>query len=109
MGKYCFVVITTPVQGKEDEFNTWYTEQHLKDVLRVPGFVSAQRLKIMPETSSVPGKYIALYQMETDNPEACVEDLLARAGKPGLEVSEALDMPSTSFVLCSVIAERTKE
>ena len=62
MGKHCFVVITTPLPGKDDEFNTWYTEQHLPDVLRFPGFVSEQRFKL-PEDSTLPGRYLALYLM----------------------------------------------
>lgn len=108
MGKYCLVVITTPVQGKDDEFNDWYTNQHIPDVLRVPGFISAQRLKIMPETSDLPGRYIAIYQMETDDPGACVEDLVSRAGQPGLALSSALNLDLASMTLCSVISEQAK-
>ena len=43
MAKYTFVVLTNPTSGKEAEYNKWYNDQHIPDVLNVPGFVAAQR------------------------------------------------------------------
>jgi hypothetical protein len=44
--KYTLVVLTNAVEGKEAEFNEWYSKTHLKDVIAIPGFKSAQRFKI---------------------------------------------------------------
>jgi hypothetical protein len=41
MAKHVFVVLTNPVEGKEDTYNDWYTNVHLGDVLKVPGIVAA--------------------------------------------------------------------
>ena len=46
MAKYTFVVMTNPTPGKETEYNRWYNEQHIPDVLNVPGFVCAQRFRL---------------------------------------------------------------
>jgi hypothetical protein len=49
MAKYTFVVMTNPTAGKEAEFNEWYNTHHIPDVLdvlKVPGFVCAQRFRI---------------------------------------------------------------
>ena len=46
-----FFAFTNPTSGKEDEYNTWYDEHHLKDVINVPGFVSARRF-VSPRSSS---------------------------------------------------------
>jgi hypothetical protein len=43
MEKHLLLVFTRPVEGHEDEFNTWYDEQHLRDVTGLPGIVSGQR------------------------------------------------------------------
>jgi hypothetical protein len=43
MSRYEFLVLTRPVSGTKDEFNRWYDEQHLRDVLAVPGFVGARK------------------------------------------------------------------
>jgi hypothetical protein len=36
--KYILVVMSNPVPGREQEYNTWYDTQHLPDVLQNPGF-----------------------------------------------------------------------
>ena len=46
MPKYTFLAFTNPTPGKEHEFNTWYDEHHLKDVIDVSGFVSARRFRL---------------------------------------------------------------
>ena len=37
MATYRYLVITKPVPGQEDEYNRWYTERHLPDVVAVIG------------------------------------------------------------------------
>jgi len=79
------LVLSNPVPGMEDEFNEWYSDRHVHEILRVPGYVSAQRYRVtrhrvsgsgssgMPEP---PFQYLALYEVEGD-PEA----ILARFGE----------------------------
>ena len=45
MPRYNLIVLTNPVDGREDEYNDWYTNVHLDDVLKVPGVVAAQRFR----------------------------------------------------------------
>src|SRR5712692_5831572 len=71
MAKYTFVVMTNPTAGKEAEFNEWYNKHHIPDVLNVPGFVCGQRFRLADtqmggENSNV-YKYLALYEIETDD------------------------------------------
>ena len=37
MPKYLMMAMSKPVQGREDEFNAWYTEHHIPRVLAMPG------------------------------------------------------------------------
>jgi hypothetical protein len=30
----------------EDEFNEWYSDRHVHEILRVPGYLSAQRFRV---------------------------------------------------------------
>jgi hypothetical protein len=46
MARHTFVVFTNPTEGQEDEYNDWYDNTHLSDVLKVEGFVAAQRFKL---------------------------------------------------------------
>ncbi len=70
MPKCTLLVLTNPVEGREETFNDWYTNTHLKDVLAVPGIVSAQRFKLAGTQLAPaphPWSYLALYDVETDN------------------------------------------
>jgi hypothetical protein len=97
MAAYTLAVMTNAVEGRDAEFNEWYTNQHLGDVLRVPGFTAARRFKLSEGYSS-PHAYLALYEMETDNPAAVLEELTKRAGTPQMPISEAMD-PNAGLVL----------
>lgn len=69
------VVQTNPKPGREDEFNAWYDNVHLKEVLQVPGFVAARRFELDPQDRYLEGepfpypypyqyKYLCLYEVE---------------------------------------------
>lgn len=69
MSRYVFVVMTNSVEGKDDEFNEWYTGRHLADVVALPPYVSARRYRLAstsPEQEA-PHRYLALYEVETDD------------------------------------------
>lgn len=69
MTSHRLLAFTNPVAGREDEFNRWYDERHVPDLLAVPGIVSAQRFALTDATGE--GKpawsYLALYELETDH------------------------------------------
>lgn len=98
--KNCVLVVySNPVDGREDEYNDWYNRIHLPDVLKVPGFVSAQRFEISGSAgfgNGGPGntgwRYLAIYEFATDDPAAAFAALMERAGGPDMVLSEAMDM-----------------
>ena len=98
MNKYILAVASNPVAGREDEYNDWYTNRHLGDVLKVPGFQSAQRFRIAQDDSSAQWKYLAIYEFESDDPAATLANLTARAGTPDMVLSDAMDMQAYSVV-----------
>lgn len=87
-----FIVLTNPIPGREEEFNSWYTDRHLADVLRVPGFVSAQRFKVsaVREDAALPWAYLAIYEVEFEKLASALQELRARAGTPQVALSDAL-------------------
>ena len=46
MPTHRLIVFTQPAAGQEAEYNRWYDEVHLGDVLEVDGFVAAQRFAL---------------------------------------------------------------
>lgn len=54
--------------SKENEFNAWYNDIHLPDVLETPGFLSATRYE-MKEYRDGRGKFFAIYEIASSNIE----------------------------------------
>lgn len=90
MTAYTLVVMSQPVEGREDEYNEWYSNQHLGDVLNVEGFTAARRFTVAEGYTAALG-YMALYEVETDDPEALLAELTKRAGTPAMPISTAMD------------------
>ena len=107
MAKHLLVVVTTPAEGQEEEFNRWYTSEHLDDVLRVPGFVAAQRFKLTRDTAKrSPGPYLAIYEMDTDDPDAAVAALTEASVSGRMKISTAMDAVNVVASIYTPITER---
>jgi hypothetical protein len=110
MAKYTFVVLTNPTPRQEAEYNRWYNEQHIPDVLQARGFVCAQRFRLadtqMGGDNNKPYKYLALYEIETDDLKATLEDLAARRGTPDMVMSDAIDLKGAAAFIFSPITEK---
>lgn len=89
MATYKLVVMVNAAPGKDEEFNRWYDEQHLADVLAIPGLVSAQRFHRV--AGSEQWGYLTLYELETVDPQAILAALGERAGTSAMIMSDALD------------------
>ena len=98
MTEYKFVVASNPVAGKEDEYNKWYDERHLPDLLKMDGIVGASRYELAdiqaPGCPPVP-QYLAIYDIETDDLQAVFDVMQARASSGEMLVSDALDLTTT--------------
>ena len=69
MEKWINMTETTCVDpAREQEFNDWFDNIHVPDVLKTPGYVSARRF-VIKEPKMGRGKYLAIYEIETDDIE----------------------------------------
>jgi hypothetical protein len=87
MGK--MLVFSNAVEGREDEYNKWYDEVHVKDVVSVGPFKSAQRFKVS-QGAGLPDQshgYLAIYEFDGESKEA-FESL--RAARGGFQMSDAI-------------------
>jgi hypothetical protein len=55
--------------AREKEFNDWYDNMHVPDMLEVPGMISATRWVSADPKEGQRRKYLAMYELETDNIE----------------------------------------
>ena len=85
MAKGIILVESYPSSPDRDqEYNTWYDEVHLPQLVALDGFVSARRLRPVDGT----GPYVALYEIEGDNLQAVLDNMIANASQ--LTMSDAL-------------------
>jgi hypothetical protein len=91
MSRHVLVVHTRPLAGREDEFNSWYDEVHLPDVLAVEGFVSARRFQAAPSVHGELPEYpfLAIYEVEAEDLAAALKALSSAARS--MEMSPTLD------------------
>jgi hypothetical protein len=83
MTRFIGIALTNPVEGREQDFNEWYDNQHVPDVLSIPGCVSAQRFKLadtqMPNRPC-PYRYLAVYEYDADSAEQAIAAIMAGSG-----------------------------
>lgn len=95
MGKYVMVVLTNAVAGQDDDFNTWYDNVHVPDVCAVPGMISARRYcaaPVQPGPDPARWRYLAIYEIETDNLQGVMDEMMARGGTEQMVLSDSLDV-----------------
>jgi hypothetical protein len=80
---------SNPAEGREDDFNTWYDDVHIADVLKVPGIVSAQRYALAPGARNA-HRYLAVYEVDGD-PTAAAKALFAGLKSGDIPMSDTID------------------
>jgi hypothetical protein len=101
------LVFSNPVDGCEDEYNDWYSNQHLDEILAIEGFVRAQRFELAPakmtnDTPLAPYRYLAIYEVADgalERADSALFELarteraeaIAAGRKPKLVMSDAMD------------------
>jgi hypothetical protein len=109
VARHLFVVNTNPAEGHEQEYNDWYSNRHLADLLQMPGVVSARRFVIADtQMSEVPRpfKYLALYEVETDNLEGFIKLMSSRSGTELMPISTALSTTTSAILWKELTGEK---
>lgn len=96
MPKAILAVFSNPASPEvEDEFNSWYDTIHLKELLAIPGVVSATRYRLAegPQPTPPEHRYLALYELEAESGA-----VLAALGSRTTPPSPALDAATARLV-----------
>ncbi len=104
MPKAILLVQSSPTSpDREDEYNDWYDNVHLDEVCSIPGFVGARRYKLSDTNIVAPEgalPYLAIYEIESDDLAATLNELVVRGGGGQLNMSDAINMdPPPTTVL----------
>src|SRR3546814_12750049 len=84
-----YIVLTNATPGDDEQFNDWYTNTHIPDVLAVQGFVASQRFRLVahPALRPSPFRSLAISEVLAGQAESPVADLRARAGTDRMPLS----------------------
>ena len=100
MRRFKMLVFSEPFLGREDEFNAWYTGRHLDDICALSGFAAAQRFTVHAVSMGTAlNKYLAIYDVETDDPDWVIENMFAHRDTPAMPISPAFNLDATTVML----------
>ena len=88
MPKGIMVVQSTPAEGREDEYNKWYSGTHIPQILEIPGFVGARRFQVSDDAQPAPHRYMAVYELEADDLTAPIAELRSRSASGQLDPND---------------------
>lgn len=102
--KTLYLVRSNPVEGKEIEFNEWYENIHLDEVLQIPGFKTAQRFELH-ETQMQPDQshaHIAIYELDSDDVASTLQNIREAAW---LNMTDAMDFATIEVSVLSSLSD----
>lgn len=72
--KHLVLVLTEPTEGQTEEFDRYYEQDHIDEVLKTTGWTSGQRFKLADEAGSAcPLPYLALYEAWADDSKSVIQ------------------------------------
>lgn len=106
MAKHLVLVFTNPEEGREAEFNAWYDDVHLPDVLSVAGFSAAQRFVAATGARGErpDQQYLAVYEVDTDDLPAALEAL--RGAAKDMHIDESMAPETVVTYAFSAVSRR---
>jgi hypothetical protein len=97
MAKFMMVVASSAQPGRDDDYNEWYDTDHIHEICALPGVISGKRYTAAPSPNEVPGQYLALYEIETDDLTSVMAEMGRRAATGEMSMSDALDRDSAKM------------
>lgn len=94
MARFHYAVLSQAAAGQEDEFIRWYQEQHLPDVIKMPGVISGKLIKLdfqrVYDLEAPQWTLLTLYELEGEHPEPIIDMLKAASGSDVMPMTDAL-------------------
>jgi hypothetical protein len=99
------IALSNSVEGRDDEFNKWYNEVHVPDMLTVEGVLNCTRarfsdVKFLPNSRFEGYSYITLYDVEANDDEGFerISEALRQAffGGASIETDKVISAGTTN-------------
>jgi hypothetical protein len=109
MPAYQIHVLTNAAPGKEAEFNKWYNEIHVPEIVATPSFSSGQRFEIKSHNGQAPAhRFLAIYDVTPGlDAGAALADLVARGSDGRFTMTDAM-APDAAIQIVEVLGPQQK-
>ena len=108
MARFTYTILSRAIPGREEEFKAWYRDQHIKDVLAMPGVVRGQLVELgfqrVYDLDAPRYTLLTIYELEGENPEPIINALRDASGSEHMPATDALDKSGMIQVAGTVIA-----
>ncbi len=104
MKKYILTTFSSPIEGREIAYNSWYDKIHLNDVLNIPEIKTAQRFKSFSQSNVVNSTYLTIYEIETDVIEHLIHSF--QSGSYPMRSSDAIAIETVTIQFYEVIGDK---
>lgn len=94
--RYLLEVASRALPGREEEYDRWYGDVHVGEVLALPGFETCARYRRADGTG-----LLAHYAVETNDPAALLQSLFDAT--PTFRMTDAIDVESVRFAFLQPI------
>lgn len=109
MPRFTYTVLSSAVPGREAEFKQWYAGQHLPDLLKMPGVISGKLFELdfqrVYDLDAPRWTLMTIYELECDDPEACIDMLKAASGSAAMPGTDSLSKVGMIQVAGHLIAQ----
>ena len=92
--------------AREQEFNEWYNNTHIPDILQAAGFVAATRYQVLGDPGPGQGKFLAVYEVEADDLPAAFAGAQKRLAEVAAQGRVIDTIKAGAFTPCLQISER---
>ena len=107
MPRYRMIMLSQAQAGREEEFERWYDETHIPEMLQVPGFLAAQRFRTaMNVVGKTPYPFCTIYELEADSAKAAAGAMFGAMQRGQVTTSDLLDPANGQGFLCEEVRER---
>ncbi|MEO6079896.1 MAG: hypothetical protein ABIQ86_08985 [Steroidobacteraceae bacterium] len=105
-GNHLFLVFSNAAAGKEVEYNTFY-DRHIGDMMKLPGFVSAQRFVLSPRgPNDPPFRYLAIYEIKAKEPGPVIAQIGSASREGRLEAPDRTIVPEWQSSVWTAVGQR---
>jgi hypothetical protein len=94
--EYTLIVYTSPVDGREDDYNAWYDDVNLAEFSALPGVINGRRFKVTASDAATKPVYAAIYELSS-HPDEVMGAMNAGIRDGSVRMSDAVDIASISM------------